>query len=265
MPVELGGVQVDCNRYPSLQCNLVQVKGNTRVLPKPIVLMVQINGHPARALLDSGLLGDFLSSILADQLSVKRENLATPLSLQLAVQGSRSKVNAKASVKLEYQGINKAQTFDIININNYDLILWTPWMYQDQICLGFNLVRVVVRSKDALTIKSGVDTKLMTAGISLEECQLEDIRDKLKRYAETLCKEMHETGFPPLRDINHTIPLIDETKTYPWRPSRCPEAFRDWLLGNNLGQEYSTHAPDTKTKYEQSGAIVNGCQLMRMK
>ena len=37
---------------------------------------------------------------------------------------------------------------------------------------------------------------------------------------------MHETGFPPLRAINHTIPLIDEKTTYPWRPSRCPEAFR---------------------------------------
>ena len=41
---------------------------------------------------------------------------------------------------------------------------------------------------------------------------------------------MHETEFPPLRDINHTIPLIDEKKTYPWRPSKCPEAFREqWI------------------------------------
>ena len=32
---------------------------------------------------------------------------------------------------------------------------------------------------------------------------------------------------PPLRDINHAIHPIDEAKTYPWRPSRCPEAFQD--------------------------------------
>jgi Reverse transcriptase (RNA-dependent DNA polymerase) len=31
---------------------------------------------------------------------------------------------------------------------------------------------------------------------------------------------------PPLRAINHTVPLIDENKIYPWRPSRCPEALR---------------------------------------
>ena len=116
--VELGGVQVDRNKYLALQQNAVQVKGNHRILPKPIVVKVDINGRPARALLDSGSLGDFLSSTLADQLAIKRETLNTPLSLQLAVQGSRSKVNTRASARLDYQDISETRTFDIININN---------------------------------------------------------------------------------------------------------------------------------------------------
>jgi hypothetical protein len=29
-----------------------------------------------------------------------------------------------------------------------------------------------------------------------------------------------------MRVINHTMPLIDENKAYPWRPSRCPEPLR---------------------------------------
>ena len=33
-----------------------------------------------------------------------------------------------------------------------------------------------------------------------------------------------------LRDINHTILLIDEKKTYSWRPSRCPEAFQEQCI-----------------------------------
>ena len=78
--VELGGVQVDRAKYPALQRNAAQVKGNHRILPKPIVVKVNVNGRPARALLDSGSLGDFLSSTLADQLSIKREQLTTPLS-----------------------------------------------------------------------------------------------------------------------------------------------------------------------------------------
>ena len=136
-------------------------------------------------------------------------------------------MNTRASVKLEYQDISETRTFDIININNYDVILGTPWMYQHQICLGFNPARVVVGSDTALAINSGADTKLMSAGITVEEQQLEEIREELRTYADPLCKEMHETGLPPLRDINHTIPLIDEKKTYSWRPSRCPEALRE--------------------------------------
>jgi hypothetical protein len=92
-----------------------------------------VNGHPARALLDSGSLGDFMSSTLADQLNVQRSTLDVPLALQLAVQGSRSKVNMRAMVELRYQDISKTRTFDVINLNNYDLILGTPWMHQHQV------------------------------------------------------------------------------------------------------------------------------------
>ena len=97
-----------------------------------------VNQHPARAFLDSGLLGNFISTTLVDQLQLTWRTLDTPLALQLAVQGLRSKVNASASAQLKYQGIDEQCTFDIINLNSYDLILGTPWMYQHQVCLGFN-------------------------------------------------------------------------------------------------------------------------------
>ena len=102
------------------------------------MVTVKIDGHPARALLDSGSLGDFLSSTLADQLNVKRVKLNTPLALQLAVQGSRSKINSGAKVKFEYQNISGECYLDIINLSNYDVILGTLWMYQHQVCVGFN-------------------------------------------------------------------------------------------------------------------------------
>jgi hypothetical protein len=74
-----------------------------------------------------------ITSTLVDQLQVKRTTLDIPLSLQLAVQGSRSKVNTVATVQLQYQDINETRTFDVINLNSYDLILGTPWMHQHQI------------------------------------------------------------------------------------------------------------------------------------
>ena len=81
---------------------------------------IETNGHPIRALLGSGSLGDFISSMLIDQLSIVRED--SPSALHLAVQGSRSKVNARATVNL----INESCTLDIINLNNYNVILGMP-------------------------------------------------------------------------------------------------------------------------------------------
>ena len=224
--IEISGIQVDKNKYPALQRNAAQVKGNQRILPKPIVVRATVNGHPVQALLDSGSLGDFMSTTLADQLGVKKVLLDTPLALQLAVQGSRSRVNAMATVQFKYQDIDEPHTFDVINLNNYDLILGTPWMHQHQICIGFNPARVVVGSDEAQPLKVGSDTKLMIHSLTPEEQRIDEARGELRQYAEPLCKEIIDTGLPPLQDINHTIPLIDENKTYQWRPSRCPEIFR---------------------------------------
>ena len=93
-----------------------------------MIITVSIDGHLARALLDSGSLGDFISSSLADQLKVKCKMLEVSLLVQLAVQGSWTHVNSWAHVQFKYQGIDEECLFDIININPYDLILSTPWL-----------------------------------------------------------------------------------------------------------------------------------------
>ena len=49
--MDLGGIQVDRNKYLTLQRNAAQVKGNLQILPKPIMVKVLVDGHPARALI----------------------------------------------------------------------------------------------------------------------------------------------------------------------------------------------------------------------
>jgi hypothetical protein len=73
------------------------------VVPKPIIVVVHIDGHPPCALLDSGLLGDFVSTSSADQLKLTKVELMKPLALQLAVQGSCSKVNWGVQAELRYK------------------------------------------------------------------------------------------------------------------------------------------------------------------
>jgi len=86
--IELNGQQVAQGRYPVIQRNAAVTQDFRRLIPKPIVVVVHINGCPARALIDTGSLADFMSSTLADQLKIKQITLEKPLTIQLAVQGS---------------------------------------------------------------------------------------------------------------------------------------------------------------------------------
>ena len=121
---------IEPDEYRALERNASSSRDAARVVPKPLVVVVNIEGHPARALLDSGSLGDFMSTSLADQLKVKKVVLEKPIPLHLAVQGSRSKINTGTTVNFEYQRISERRHFDIINLSSYDLILGTPFMWQ---------------------------------------------------------------------------------------------------------------------------------------
>jgi len=74
-------VQRVVNKYTQpMQRNMVQTKNFTHLVPKPVVVVVvRINGKLTWALINSGSLGDFLSTTLADQLKVKKIMLEKPL------------------------------------------------------------------------------------------------------------------------------------------------------------------------------------------
>lgn len=151
----------------------------------------------------------------------------TPLTVQLAVLGSRSKINYQVSAHIAYQGIREERTFDIINLSSYDLILGTPFLYQHQVMVGFNETRIVIGSNIALPIKGLAVKTLASRAARIREENLDDARAYLKELAVPLCRAAEDTGLPPLRAVNHHIELIDEERIYPWRPARCPEAFMD--------------------------------------
>jgi hypothetical protein len=221
------GVQVTRGTFPAMQRNAAAVKAPGRPVPKPVVITVKINDHPARALLDSGSLGDFISTTLADQLRLNKEILEVPLGLQLAVQGSRSKINSRTKVKIQYQDILEDRYFDIINLSYYDIILGTPWLFQHGVCLGLNPAHVLIGSDVSLLINGKSVSSIASRAMNISQSEIDRAREELIAYAAPLCKGASETGLPPFRAINHKIPLIDEAKVYPWRPSRCPEVFRD--------------------------------------
>ena len=178
----------------TVQRNATHLKDFTRKVPRLVVVVVRINGHPTRALIDSGSLGDFMSTTLADQLKVGKIPLEKPLPVQLAVQGSRTRANYGTKVNLQYQGINSDRYFDIINLDGYDLILGTPFMYQHKVSVGLNDPRVVVGSPEPLQM-TGENVAILTSrAIDILEEQIEAARQELWAYSADNCKKAMDTA-----------------------------------------------------------------------
>ncbi|KAI0077771.1 hypothetical protein K474DRAFT_1620737, partial [Panus rudis PR-1116 ss-1] len=193
----------------ALQRNAATPRDLKRLVPEPVVVVVHINGHPARALLDSGSLADFMSAKLAHQLGIKTFELVKPLPVHLAVQGSRAKINMGCKASIRYQGISEDRYFDIVNLLNYDLILGTPFLFQHQITVGMNPTTVLVGSEKALPLEGKSIRVLASRAAELYEDKIEAARKLLREYAEPICRDASDAPLPPLRAVNHTIPLKD--------------------------------------------------------
>jgi len=112
--------------------------------------------------------------------------------------------------------------------------LGTPWLFAHQTTFGLNPTRVIVGSNVSKPLQGDAVAKIASRAMDVLREEVLRAREELIEYARPLCKEMEETDLPPLRSINHEIPLIDKEMIYPWRPSRCPEAFRpQWAEKKN--------------------------------
>jgi hypothetical protein len=104
-------------------------KDRDRILPRQIIVEAMVNDQAVRALLDTGSMMDFISTKVVDQLKIKTEILVKPVPLYMAVSGSRSIVNRSATVDFTYQGINGRRSFDVCNLDAYDIVLGTPFLF----------------------------------------------------------------------------------------------------------------------------------------
>lgn len=230
MTVELNAARLQPVKFATLERTSSTPRDFKQLIPEPIVAVVHINGEPVRVLLDSGSLADFMSAKIAHQLKVKTFELEKPLPVQLAVQGSRAKINYGCSVQFSYQNINERRYFDITNLLSYDLILGTPFLFQHQVTLGFNPLAVLVGSKEQLFIHGKHVRVLESRAADLLIENIDHLREQLRQYAAPICTDTSDSPLPPLREINHSIPLIDTTKVYSWCPVKCLDAHREsWI------------------------------------
>ena len=106
-----------------------QPQRNAR-LQRCIEVTVPINGLPARVLLDGGSNTNMVSPEFAMVAKAPAIELQEQMTLQLAVTGSRSKINYGTWVPIEFGPVNAKVYFDIANIEGYDAILGTPFLWE---------------------------------------------------------------------------------------------------------------------------------------
>ena len=107
----------------------LQPQRNSR-LQRCIEVTVPINGIIARVLLDGGSNTNMISPEFATVAKVTAIELQEQMTLQLAVTGSRSKINYGTWVPMEFGPIQASTYFDIANIDGYDVILGTPFLWE---------------------------------------------------------------------------------------------------------------------------------------
>ncbi|KAF9258755.1 hypothetical protein L218DRAFT_876373, partial [Marasmius fiardii PR-910] len=97
-------------------------------------IVIEVNGKPCRALVDTGSLGDFISTQVADRLGVRKR---IPGEAFTFAHGSPRALIRKSTVEQQwtssYQNIDSTRYFDIANHLGYVLILGAPWLFVYQV------------------------------------------------------------------------------------------------------------------------------------
>jgi hypothetical protein len=196
-----------------------------------LIVNAEVNGNLVRALVDSGSLADFILTTLADQLKLKLDQLAKSIPCTMAASGSRTMIQGSTQVEFKLEEIIETCQFDIMNLERWDLILGTPFLYQHSVSLGFNPSHLSIDSCEAQKMEGDDILSLSSTAADILESKLEKLRNVLRKKALELCHTAEDTPLSPFCAVNHTIPLIDESKVYHWCSSRCPEPLRPFWNG----------------------------------
>ncbi|KAF8234900.1 hypothetical protein L208DRAFT_1053679, partial [Tricholoma matsutake] len=192
---------------------------------------MKIHGLEANVLLDSGCTVDLVSPEFIVSANLKVHELEDPVPLQLGMVGSWSKINFGLFGEFKLGTIRANHYFDVINLNRYDTIVGTVFMRkyglildfeQDQQLSGMNEVLFIICEELAESAKA--QGPLAKKDIpQLQEEWLEVCKDILQGVPERL---------PPMREINHQIPLVDEKKRYNYHLPKCPDSMQQPLTDN---------------------------------
>ena len=108
--------------------------------------------------------------------------------------GSRGNLQNSATVRFKCHGVEEDRRFDVINIDGYDVILGTPFLFQHEAIVGFNPTRFTCGSRDALPIQGDQVSVVSSVAAEILKGELEDLRAMLLEEAADLCKSAEDSS-----------------------------------------------------------------------
>ncbi|KAF8220212.1 hypothetical protein L208DRAFT_1335129 [Tricholoma matsutake] len=182
----------------------------------------------AFVLLDSGCTSDLISPEFAMSANLKAHELEELVPLQLGTVGSHSKINFELFTDFEIGEIKNTHYFDVVNIDRYDAILGTIFMmtkYASKADASIPLSRALTLSSKPVGMLCILNLPRMTKCTGpLSKKDLPCLREEWKQSCQDILNGVPDK-LPPLRDINHHIPLVDEKK-YNYYLPKCPNSMR---------------------------------------
>ncbi|KAF8170177.1 hypothetical protein K438DRAFT_1614254, partial [Mycena galopus ATCC 62051] len=190
---------------------------------------VTINGQQAFTLFDSGCTTDTCSPDFARVANLTVFPIESAITLQLGTVGSRSQINYGMNAQVKYGPIDSEEYMDIVNLDRFDMIIGTKFMRKHGICLDFAKNEIRVRGKQ---FRVAIDQQIKELAAGTMQYVSEDIPTLRERWLELNRDIMSGVPekMPPMRAVNHRIPLIDEKKVYNYHLPRCPDAMKEQLI-----------------------------------
>ena len=202
---------------------------------------VTVNGHKVKALFDTGTMGDnLISGIFVSTFQIPTQDLDTPISLKMAVKGSRSTMNYKAQPLIQV-GDETGDTTDalVCSLDNYDIFLGMPYLTTHNAIIDCgNPIITFPKKGITLTCKKANKTRFGAMTSS-------DTPDFISEFPEVFPTKKI-TELPQLRKVNHHLNLI-EAKSAP-----SPKMF---TVPDKILPVYRQIIENWKTKQ-----IINPCE-----
>ncbi|KIJ58717.1 hypothetical protein HYDPIDRAFT_67080, partial [Hydnomerulius pinastri MD-312] len=180
----------------------------------------------AFTMVDTGSTTNFVSPTFTTIMKMPVYTLEQQIMLQLGCIGSRSKLSHGAHVSVCLGPIDARAYINIANIDRYDCILGVPFLREHGICIDFTIDTLRVRGA---TIPALTEAEYFRHSPTREQSLMEDNIPRLhENWFTKYTERMNGVAprLPPLREVNHQIPLIDEKKRYTYHLPRCPDLLK---------------------------------------